>query len=248
MIVQVRLKLQEGTHPMQATLAYPLYAWLLSQISESAGEQLHEPGARAVSQHLWRNPQTGDTWWIVNLLNDETAKLFQPILESQDQARLHQGFIPFVSRQIEQLTDAHALVQRAQQMPQTERFALDLVTPTAFKQDGRYVIFPQESLLLHSLVSRWELSFPDVPLSDPDAIQALQRGLHIVDYRLHTLRHALKQTRIPSFVGRIVLEARLPAPLMEVFKTLYCFAPYAGLGIKTALGMGGVHGPAAGNE
>lgn len=243
MIVQVRLKLQEGPHQVQATLAYPLYAWLLSQIPESAGDQLHEPGTRAVSQHLWRDPQTGEPWWIVTLLNDETVQLFLPILETRDQARLHQGFLPFASRQVERLDDAHALVQRAQQLPQTERFALELVTPTAFKQEGRYAIFPQESLVLHSLVSRWELSFPDVPLSDPDAMQALQRGLHIVDYRLQTLRHSLKQTRIPSFVGRIVLEARLPAPLMEVFKTLYCFAPYAGMGIKTALGMGGVHVP-----
>ena len=27
---------------------------------------------------------------------------------------------------------------------------------------------------------------------------------------------------------------------MDVFKTLYCFAPYAGIGVKTALGMGGI--------
>lgn len=27
---------------------------------------------------------------------------------------------------------------------------------------------------------------------------------------------------------------------MEIVKTLYVFAPYAGMGIKTALGMGGV--------
>ena len=93
---------------------------------------------------------------------------------------------------------------------------------------------------MQSLITRWGICFPDMPLDDAEALEAMLRGLHIVDYRLQTLRHPLKQTRIPSFVGRIVLEARLPAPLMEVFKTLYCFAPYAGLGIKTALGMGGV--------
>ena len=84
------------------------------------------------------------------------------------------------------------------------------------------------------------MCFPNMPLDDPDAVQAILRGLHIVDYRLQTLRHPLKQVHIPSFSGRVVLEARLPAPLLEVFKTLYCFAPYSGVGIKTALGMGGV--------
>ena len=102
------------------------------------------------------------------------------------------------------------------------------------------MIFPQESLILQSLVNRWGLCFPELPLDDPDAIQAILAGVHIVDYRLHTVRHPLKQTRIPSFQGRVILEAHLPVPLMEIVKTLYVFAPYAGLGIKTALGMGGV--------
>ena len=71
-------------------------------------------------------------------------------------------------------------------------------------------------------------------------MQAILRGVYITDYKLQTLRHSLKQTRIPSFIGKVVLDVRLPAPLAEVFRTLYCFAPYAGMGIKTALGMGGV--------
>ena len=79
-----------------------------------------------------------------------------------------------------------------------------------------------------------------MPLDDADAFAAMLTGLHIVDYRLQTLRYPMKQTKIPCFAGRFVLEARLPAPLMEVFKTLCCFAPYAGLGVKTALGMGGI--------
>ena len=93
---------------------------------------------------------------------------------------------------------------------------------------------------MQSLITHWGMCFPEMPLDDADAFAAMQQGLHIVDYRLQTLRYPLKRTRIPSFVGRMVMEARLPAPLMDVFKTLYCFAPYAGIGVKTALGMGGI--------
>lgn len=240
MIVQIRLKIKKAPEPVQPSMAYPLYAWLLSQILKQEGERLHEQGMRPVSQYLWCNPKTRESWWTVSLLDDEAAALFLPILEREKTARLHQCVLEFSSCEVERIDSASELIRRAQALPLENRYPLELLTPTSFKQEGRYVIYPQESLILQSLVARWGICFPDMPLDDSDAVQAILRGLRIVDYRLQTLRHPLKQVRIPSFIGRVVLEARLPAPLMEVFRTLYCFAPYSGVGIKTALGMGGV--------
>lgn len=240
MIAQVRLKIRETPEPIQPSLAYPLYAWLLSHIPSQEGERLHEEKMRPVSQYLWRNPKTQERCWTVNLLNDEAVELFLPILEREKTAKLHSCVLEFSSCEVEKVDSASVLIRRAQQLRIVNRFPLELLTPAAFRQEGRYVIYPQESLILQSLAARWGMCFPNMPLDDPDAVQAILRGLHIVDYRLQTLRHPLKQVHIPSFIGRVVLEARLPAPLLEVFKTLYCFAPYSGVGIKTALGMGGV--------
>ena len=113
-------------------------------------------------------------------------------------------------------------------------------TPCAFKQAGRYAIYPQEFLLLQSLVLHWNTAFPDCQLSDPDALDAILRGLHILDYNLHTVSYPIKNTRIPGFVGSAVVEARLALPLLELWNALLSFAPYGGIGIKTTLGMGGV--------
>ena len=82
-------------------------------------------------------------------------------------------------------------------------------TPCAFKQAGRYAIYPQEFLLLQSLVLHWNTAFPDCQLNDPDALDAILRGLHILDYNLHTVSYPIKNTRIPGFVGSAVVEARL---------------------------------------
>ena len=110
----------------------------------------------------------------------------------------------------------------------------------AFKQAGRYAIYPQEFLLLQSLVLHWNTAFPDCQLSDPDALDAILRGLRILDYSLHTVSYPIKNTRIPGFVGSAVVEARLALPLLELWNALLSFAPYGGIGIKTTLGMGGV--------
>lgn len=112
-------------------------------------------------------------------------------------------------------------------------------SPCAFKQAGRYAIYPQENLILQSLITHWNTTFPEYALTDSDALQALQQGLHIVDYNLHTTRYLLKETRIPSFLGNVTVEAHLAPPLLELWNTLLSFAPYGGIGIKTTLGMGG---------
>ncbi len=77
-------------------------------------------------------------------------------------------------------------------------------------------------------------------LDDADAFQALENGIHIVDYRLRTSHYPMKSAKIPGFSGAVTLESHLPAPLEEVWKLLALFAPYCGIGIKTTLGMGGV--------
>ena len=223
-----------------AALAYPLYAWLLSNAPREIGEALHLQGIKPISQAVCRLDASGAEYWVVNLLTDEAIEVFAPILERAECAQLHRGEIRFERRIAERIESPHALIRRASALRDQNRFALQLLSPTAFKQAGRYVIYPQEALILQSLIQRWGLCFPEMPLDDPDATQALLQGIHIADYRLHTLRHPLKQTRIPAFQGRVVLEARLPVPLMDILNALYCFAPYAGIGIKTALGMGAV--------
>ena len=186
-------------------------------------------GRAQIHQYLSYNPKTKECWWMVHLLNDETAGLFAPILENTKEARLHSGVIYFTSCELEQIDTPYTFIQRAANLSLDKRFPLEFLTPTSFRQSGRYVIFPQESLILQSLITHWGMCFPEMPLDDADAFAAMQQGLHIVDYRLQTLRYPLEANpRIPSFVGRMVMEARLPAPLMDVFKTLYCFAPYAG--------------------
>ena len=83
--------------------------------------------------------------------------------------------------------------------------------------------------------------FPGYPLNDEDAFQVLLSGVHIVDYQLRTSRVSLKGVKIPGFVGSCILDAKLPLPLLELWNTLLLFADYSGIGIKTGLGMGGVH-------
>ena len=75
---------------------------------------------------------------------------------------------------------------------------------------------------------------------DGEGIQAIANGLRIADYRLSSRDYLLKGQSIPGFTGELTLKCRLDGFHLTMANLLLHFAPYAGVGIKTALGMGGV--------
>ena len=235
---QFALRAQQEERVPQAW-AYRLYSWLLEQLPPEMGDSMHAPGARPITQHLHYSKEAQSVLWTVNLLGEEVRTQAASSLRTVRHISLNDAELEAELLCEGPALSAVQLIQLGREEQQTCT-NLRLLSPCAFKQAGRYAVFPQENLLLQSLVSHWNDTFPEFPLSDPDALDALLLGIHIVGYDLHTVRYPLKGTRIPGAVGRITLESRLPLPLQELWNTLLAFAPYGGVGIKTTLGMGGV--------
>ena len=252
MIKQYRISLESKQAGLNASIAYPLYAWLLSQVPTEVGTALHEQATRPINQYILWNAAANRGEWVVNLMTDEMVEIFSPILNALSVIALRSGTLLATAGSTVEIPNFQHLLKCGESLSNVQLFPIHFLTPTTFKQDKRYVIFPQESLILQSLISRWNVSFPEAPMDDEDAFQALLRGIHIVDYNLHTTRYPMKQCHspgcppahpylsYPAFQGRISIETRLPAPMMALWTTLYSFAPYAGIGVKTTLGMGGV--------
>lgn len=231
--------LQDSGQPLPSFWAYRLYAWMLEQVPRIYGQELHMEGETPISQSLCFDRETQQTVWTIQLLTDEMVSVFSPVLDELQYIQLR-GTELQASLIGQNETDGAQLLQQARQLESERRTRLCFATATAFKSDGRYAIFPQEKWLLQSLTLKWNLICPDMPLDDADAFAALEKGIHIVDYSLRTVRYPLKNVKIPSFVGNIVIESRLPAPLQEIWQLLVCLAPYTGVGIKTTLGMGSI--------
>ena len=240
MITQFQLDLQEDSgRPLPSFWAYRLYAWLLTQIDSETADVLHQQGEKPVAQYLYWDREAGANRWVVNLLNEEIARLFSAPLQETKEIPLHTGTLCVARCEVSTWT-AQKMAETAISDDLTRRTTMRFLTPTAFKSEGRYAIFPQERWLLQALVAKWNFSFPEMPLDDEDAIAALERGLAITDYALRTTRYPLKNVKIPGFLGTVTIESRLPAPLEEIWQLLLRFAPCTGVGIKTTLGMGAI--------
>lgn len=225
-------------HPLYSDSAYRLYAYLLEQLNPDDALWLHETGNRAISQSLLFDRGNDRYIWEINLLSDAVTAVLRPVLEELREVRIENQVFTVTDREKQEVT-LDLLLQQGREAGE-KRTRLSFDTLTSFKQSGRYVIFPQERLILQSLFMRWNEVFPMCPLEDEDAFNAMLAGIHIVDYQLRSSRFFLKGVRIPGYTGYCVMEAKLALPLLELWNTLMVFANYAGIGIKTGLGMGRV--------
>ena len=219
--------------------AYRIFGWLMAQLPADTAARLHEQGEHPLSQSLCFDAAAQTSVWTLNLLDDTLAAQIRPLLDGRTSLELHGTTLQLEQLGSHTVESGMQLLLAARDEP-ARRTRLWFRTPCAFKQAGRYAIYPQEFLLLQSLVLHWNTAFPDQQIDDPDALDAVLRGLRILDYNLHTASYLLKGTRIPGFVGSAVVDARLALPLLELWNALLSFAPYGGIGIKTSLGMGGV--------
>ena len=117
---------------------------------------------------------------------------------------------------------------------------IEFTSPTGFKSDEQYVIFPSSDLILKSLITKWNAACPNFVLDDDGLVKLLLSGVSISGYRLSSYDYRMKNQYIRSFTGSVTLRANLSAPLEKLYRMLLRFGGYSGVGIKTALGMGGM--------
>ena len=220
---------------------YRLYAALLSRTPEGYGAALHQNAVTPLSQFAWAEKNDA-LHWTVSLLGETSEEILSPLLErttalylEKERVGLHVAAI-----RSDRVRDVDELF--AQAARQEGRHVLRFQTPTAFKSRGQYVNLPTTRLLMQSLVQKWNGSFLDCPIEDEDGlgVETLAAGLRWRSFHLSDQFYRLKGSAIPGFVGRAVVENRLSGFHRQLADALLLFSGYSGVGIKTALGMGGV--------
>ena len=217
--------------------AYAFYSCLLSLLPEGYAEAMHEQGETPISQCLYRD--RGQSFWRIQLLNELANDGFSATLQELNTLPVNTGDVHLKLLEDKSFA-ADELIKKAREIESDRFFSLRFLSPTAFKQSGRYAVLPDKELILQSLMNKWNVSFPSYPLEDEDAFRMLLDGIRVSDYNLRTTRFALKDTKIPGFIGNLRFDTRLSSPLFDICKILLTFSEYSGVGIKTALGMGGV--------
>ena len=173
---------------------YKLYAWLLTQIPSAAAEALHSQQDHPISQFVTFDKEKDTSIWNIHLLSTEACALFAPAIESIETISLHTGEISVVFKLPKTEIQFEDIIRQARQIA-SSCMEIQFRSAASFKQNGRYVIFPQEKLILQSLVNRWNSFCEEYPLCDPDALCMLER--------MYIFRHLSERLRwTPDFLFR----------------------------------------------
>ncbi len=241
MITRVEIHLQTAAQQrIYPNFAYALYGELCSQMEPALADTLHLCEITPLRQHLRRGEQPDEYIWVLDLF-DRSASLVG-LLQSMSVIQLDCCKEPLnvTMCQVSQPISAVDLLHTSQSLPDSFLYRITFETPCTFKVAGNYALFPSEKLIAQSLFQRWNGLMTESAMQDDDALQLLTDGLTISRYRLRSQNYRIKGQRINGFVGSVEIYAKLSAPMRELWKLLLAFAPYGGIGIKTALGMGAI--------
>ena len=176
MIEQLQFSLRTAETPrLPSAWAYRIYGWLMSQLPADTAARLHEQGEHPLSQSLCFDAAAQTSVWTLNLLDEALAAQVRPLLAGCTTLKLHGAPLQMELLGSRSVENGLQLLLAARE-DSASRTRLWFRTPCAFKQAGRYAIYPQEFLLLQSLVLHWNTAFPDCQLSDPDALDAILCG------------------------------------------------------------------------
>ena len=241
MLTQYNLRLvpESACRPRQEW-GYHLYATLLEQSPEGFGARVHTNEVTPISQFL---SVSGDSLlWTVSLLGETSEDALGSRLESCGLYCLHKDSVSLRVLDVRKrmLRDVDSLFSLADSTRGLH--LLRFCTTTAFKSRGRYQTLPSSRLILQSLIKKWNSCITDCPIEDEDGegMDAIASGLRMRNFDLHDSIYYLKGNSIPGFTGEVTIENRLSGFHRQLADALLLFAGYAGVGIKTTLGMGGV--------
>lgn len=238
MITQYQLLLEpHQSCRTQQEWGYRLYAALLEEVGNPIAADVHQDSISPISQYI--STLDGYPCWTVNLLNEEWEQAAGAVLQKKNDFFLKKDQLSLTvrERRMRTISDVEGLFLKS-----GERHKLQFQTPAAFKSKGKYINLPTQRLILQSLIKKWNGCLVDCPIEDTDGegLDALAAGLRVTQFRLQNQTYHLKGNHIPGFIGSLVLENELSGFHRELADALLYFAEFAGIGIKTTLGMGGV--------
>ena len=211
---------------------------LMERLSDECATNLHEQQLHPFAQHLEKK---GDDWfWVINSLDDATAEAVIRALDGVHELELKKrdariSLTPFSQERMTE-DELREIFYRGKD---GRYITIRFITPTSFKRSGEYLIFPDLFCIYQSLMNKQD-ALNSEGYFDLETLEELTQNSKITRYKLSSTVFSLEGVRIPSFIGSVTIRMDSTATMRRFVNMLFAFGEYAGVGIKTSLGMGAI--------
>ena len=218
-----------------------LHGALFEKIDSEYSEILHRSTIKPFSQYCEFDGNS--IIWTINSLNEEVSnRINKKLLHNKDETVFikHKNLnLKIIDKELletsyDEILDEYYFKDRS-------RFInVQFFTPTAFKSQGNFVFFPELRHIYQSLMNKYDYCSEDSTIGNEEVLDHLVSNSVMTRYNLRSTYFHLEGIKIPSFLGWITIKINGPQALVNLANTLFAFGEYSGVGVKTALGMGGL--------
>lgn len=214
---------------------------IMENINSDYANILHEQRYNPYSQYV--TTKEDKVLWTINTVNNEA---YEQIIEKL----LKDSFKEFSIKNQEEpvkiiekkLTkkDKSSFLEEFYNIKGEKHYNIEFITPTSFKSEGRYKIFPDLCLMYKSLMRKYSASTDEMDMYDEDTLEQLAACSEITKYRLQSTVFPMEGIVIPSYKGNITVTLHGNDTISRYARLLFNFGEYSGVGIKSSIGMGAI--------
>lgn len=114
------------------------------------------------------------------------------------------------------------------------------LTPTVCKQETGYDILPRPRSIYNSLLTKWQLVGDGISLAQEGLDEELAQQCRLTKFHIDSRSFQVQSHGISGCVGTMRFRFSGNDMVRRLQGLLWTFAPFSGIGNKTALGMGAV--------
>lgn len=241
MITSLKIKFEYSNEiKPNCNLASVFHGVLMQKVDSFYAQQLHMSQIHPYSQYI--NNEDGCVVWNINALEDDCAQKIISVLNGYDfdnaELKSKKIIINVLSKELSQISYEDLLKEYYLDGRSVRYITIRFKTPTAFKSNGKYVIFPTSKLLLNSLAKRYDAFSGSISILDDHLSEYIEENTDIVEYDLKSVKFSLEGITIPSFIGTLKIRLSGSREFICLMNMLLKYGEYCGTGIKTSLGMG----------
>lgn len=219
-------------------LSAKLHGFLMEKLDPDYVAWLHEQETNPYSMKVTH--QREQTIWTLQLLTDEAIQQILPFVLELKRVELH-GLPVFGVQSITmQDLSSEQLFEFFNENQDRSLFTVHFQSPTGFRSQGEYVLFPTMRLIFQSLMMKYARLLENRQDIEEETLDYLVEHSRITSYRLESSYFRVHGKKIPGFKGKLTFKITGPTTLKAYANMLLKFGEYSGIGMKTSLGMGGL--------
>lgn len=240
LLSRLELKLSSDK-PISNKMVSVFHGAIMELLPSDYAQILHLPELKPYTLHMERR---GDDYYLIctTMNKDAYILIIENVLLKLDifHIRHHEQDVQIVDKKLF-TQDKKEIAQAFYNQDCGNIVQIQFVSPTAFKQNGTFIFFPDIRLIYQSLMNKYDAVSEQESFLDADVLEKLAGVTKITGYHIRSEYFHVEGVRIPAFIGNIKLKISANQTMVNFANMLFEYGKYSGVGVKCSLGMGAIH-------